>query len=69
MIAIGLKMSLVKLIKPERENVVVGLRPEALNPDNGEYEITVPVDMTEMLGSEKIVYFYLGTFFCLEKVS
>ena len=55
--------------KPERENVVVGLRPEALNTDNGNYEITVDVDIVEMLGSEKIVYFYLGDKKCSAKLS
>ena len=55
--------------QPERENVIAGIRPEALNTDNGNAEFTVPVDMVEMLGSEKIVYFYLGDKKCSAKLS
>ncbi|MBR1754765.1 sn-glycerol-3-phosphate ABC transporter ATP-binding protein UgpC [bacterium] len=57
------------MLKCERENTVVGLRPEALSPENGEFEIKVPVDMVEMLGSEKIVYFYVGDAKCSAKLS
>ena len=57
------------MLNVDKENVVAGIRPEALSPDFGKYEITVPVDMFEMLGSEKIVYFYIGETKCSAKLS
>lgn len=53
----------------DRENVIVGLRPEAFSPDNGMFEIRSKVDMVEMLGSEKNVYFFIGNTKCCAKLS
>ena len=34
----------------------------------GEFKLTVPVDMTELLGSEKIAYFSIGQNKCSAKL-
>ena len=40
-----------------------------MNSDNGDINLTVDVDITEMLGSEKIVYFNIGDSKCCSKLS
>lgn len=57
------------MLNIEKEDVIVGIRPEAFSLENGKYEITSSVDMVEMLGSEKIVYFYVGETKCCAKLS
>lgn len=52
----------------DRKNIVVGIRPENMTSDDGEIKIAVNVDMSEMLGSEKIVYFYIGEAKCSVKL-
>jgi multiple sugar transport system ATP-binding protein len=51
-----------------RENVIAGIRPEAFSISGGQYQINVSVDMVEMLGSEKIVYFYIDKIKCSVKL-
>lgn len=51
-----------------RQNVIVGIRPENMTSSDGEIKLAVKVDMSEMLGSEKIVYFYLGDTKCSVKL-
>lgn len=51
-----------------RNNVVVGIRPENMTSTDGELKLAVKVDMSEMLGSEKIVYFYVGKTRCSVKL-
>lgn len=51
-----------------RKNVIVGIRPENMTSNDGEIKLAVKVDMSEMLGSEKIVYFYLGKSKCSVKL-
>lgn len=51
-----------------RNNVVVGIRPENMTSADGEIKLGVKVDLTEMLGSEKIVYFYVGDTKCSVKL-
>ena len=53
----------------QRAGTVVGIRPEMFSFDAGDVEISSRVDMVEMLGSEKIVYFYVGDRKCSAKVS
>ena len=53
----------------DRQNIIVGLRPEAFSPDCGTFQIHAKVDLVEMLGSEKIVYFYVGNKKCSAKLS
>lgn len=51
-----------------RENVIVGIRPENMTSADGEIKLAVKVDMSEMLGSERIVYFYIGDTKCSVKL-
>ena len=46
-----------KTIIKDRTEVLIGIRPEKMDVINANYNFTVPVDISEMLGSEKIVYF------------
>lgn len=39
------------------ENILYGIRPEKMTKPDGDIKINVDVDITEMLGSEKIAYF------------
>ena len=52
------------------KNIVAGIRPEALTTDNIDgIQTDVKVDIVEMLGSEKIVYFYIDGQKCSAKLS
>ena len=51
-----------------REEVLVGIRPEKMDIIDSNYEFVVPVDISEMLGSEKIVYFYINGAKCSAKI-
>lgn len=51
-----------------RNNVIVGIRPENMTSVDGEIKLAVNVDIIEMLGSEKIVYFYIGNTKCCVKL-
>ncbi len=46
------------------ENILYGIRPEKMVKPNGDIKLTVEVDISEMLGSEKIAYFDIGTKHC-----
>lgn len=46
---------------------IAGVRPEKMQT-GGEFKLTVPVDMTELLGSEKIAYFSIGEKKCSAKL-
>lgn len=52
----------------DRYNVTVGIRPENMTSPEGKIRLGVRVDMCEMLGSEKIVYFYIGKNRCSVKL-
>ena len=52
----------------DRENITVGIRPEAFSLTDGNIELNVQVDIVEMLGSEKIAYFYIGDKKCSAKL-
>lgn len=52
----------------QKRNVIVGIRPENMTTPEGEFKIAVKVDMSEMLGSEKIAYFYIGKTKCSAKL-
>lgn len=51
-----------------RNNVILGIRPENMTSSEGDIKLAVKVDITEMLGSEKIVYFYIGNTKCSIKL-
>lgn len=51
----------------DRKEVTVGIRPEHMS--YGDIKFTVDVDISEMLGSEKIAYFYFGGSKCSAKLS
>lgn len=51
-----------------RKEVIVGIRPEKMDVIDSNCEITVNVDISEMLGSEKIVYFTLNGSKCSAKL-
>lgn len=42
------------------ENILYGIRPEKVTKADGDIKLTVDVEISEMLGSEKIAYFYIG---------
>lgn len=50
------------------DNVIIGIRPENMI-SGGEIKFEVKVDMVELLGSEKIIYFYIGNKKCSVKIS
>ena len=50
------------------ENCILGIRPERMTTD-GNIKLTVKVDVVELLGSEKIVWFYIGNNKCSAKLS
>lgn len=53
----------------DRKDVTVGIRPENMSSPDGDIKLAVKVDMSEMLGSEKIVYFYIGKAKCSVKLA
>lgn len=55
------------LIK-DRKEVIIGIRPEKTDVINSNYSFSVPVEISEMLGSEKIVYFNVNGSKCCAKV-
>lgn len=50
------------------ENILYGLRPEKVTNTDGDIKLSVNVDITEMLGSEIIVYFNIGDKKCSAKL-
>ncbi len=50
------------------ENIIYGIRPEKMNKPEGDIKLTVNVDISEMLGSEKIAYFNIGEQKCSAKL-
>lgn len=50
------------------ENILYGLRPEKVTNTDGNIKLSVNVDITEMLGSEIIVYFNIGDKKCSAKL-
>ena len=57
-----------KTIVGDRKDVIIGIRPEKMDVINSNYNFTVPVEISEMLGSEKIVYFNINGSKCSAKV-
>ena len=51
----------------EQKNIILGVRPEKM-VCGGEIRFSAPVDMYELLGSEKIVYFTIGESKCSAKL-
>ncbi len=51
-----------------KENVIIGIRPEKM-VCGGEIKLTVNIEITELLGSEKIAYFNIGTRKCSAKLA
>ena len=51
----------------ERKNVIVGIRPEKMM-SGGNIRLSADVEITELLGSEKIVYFNIGDKKCSAKI-
>lgn len=50
-----------------KENIIIGIRPEKM-VSGGEIKFNVDIDITELLGSEKIVYFNIGNKKCSAKL-
>jgi multiple sugar transport system ATP-binding protein len=50
------------------EKIILGIRPENMNNPNGDFEFTANVQNTELLGSEKNVYFKINNSKCCAKV-
>lgn len=51
-----------------KENLIIGIRPEKM-VTGGDIKFSVNIDMTELLGSEKIVCFNIGDSKCCAKLS
>ncbi len=51
------------------ENILYGIRPEKMTNPDGEIKLTVNIDISEMLGSEKIAYFNIGQNKCSAKLN
>ena len=51
-----------------KQDCIIGIRPEKMLA-NGEIKFSVDIDITELLGSEKIVYFNIGDKKCSAKLS
>lgn len=49
-------------------NILYGVRPEKMTKTDGDINLTVDVDISEMLGSEKIAYFNIGERKCSAKL-
>ncbi|MEE3349612.1 MAG: sn-glycerol-3-phosphate ABC transporter ATP-binding protein UgpC [Candidatus Gastranaerophilaceae bacterium] len=56
-----------ELISEEYKGMTIGIRPEKMITD-GDIKLTADVDISEMLGSEKIVYFNIGDSKCSAKL-
>ena len=56
-----------ELISEEYKGLIVGIRPEKMTA-GGDIKLTADVDIAEMLGSEKIVYFNIGNSKCSAKL-
>lgn len=52
-----------------RDECIFGIRPEKMNSNNTDIVISAKVDLWEILGSEKIAYFYLNGKKCSAKFS
>lgn len=52
----------------DKQNLTIGIRPENMTSSDGGIKLSCKVDMAEMLGSEKIVYFYFGKTKCCVKL-
>lgn len=50
------------------ENILYGIRPEKMDNPDGDIKLTADVDISEMLGSEKIAYFNIGDKKCSAKL-
>lgn len=48
---------------------ILGIRPEKMNDFNPDFSLSVKVDLWEILGSEKVAYFYLNGNKCSAKYS
>lgn len=51
-----------------KENVIIGIRPEKMYNPDGNIKLSVKIDITELLGSEKIAYFNIGNKKCSAKL-
>lgn len=50
------------------ENILYGIRPEKMTNPNGDIKLTVNIEISEMLGSEKIAYFNIENNKCCAKL-
>ncbi len=57
-----------ELLSDKYKGCTVGIRPEKMIT-GGDIKLSATVDITEMLGSEKIVYFNIGTAKCSAKLA
>lgn len=55
-------------ILANNKKVIIGIRPEDMINSDGNIKFGVKVDMTELLGSEKIAYFNIGENKCCAKL-
>ncbi len=57
-----------KQLLQSMDKVTIGLRPESINAELSNFEFSAHVEISEMLGSEKIVYFSVNNAKCCAKI-
>lgn len=57
-----------KALIGDKNKIIIGVRPEKMEALNSNYEFKVKVDISEMLGSEKIAYFDINNAKCAAKL-
>lgn len=50
------------------DKAIIGIRAESMDLEDSNFEFKAPVEISEMLGSEKIVYFKLNDYKCCAKL-
>lgn len=58
-----------KILLKDHSKVLIGVRPENMNEETSNFKFKVNVDVSEMLGSEKIIYFKANNIKCCAKMS
>lgn len=65
---IELPRSIIEKLE-NRKNVTIGIRPENMIVMSGRIKLTLDIKMTELLGSEQIVYFNIGKNVCCARLA
>ena len=58
-----------KALIGERKEVLLGVRAENMSVENSDFQFSAPITISEMLGSEKVVYFLANNCNCAARLS